>query len=53
MDAMLNHEQDLEDLEAFRTLDEFSSCAGKLYWVAFVLTGHDKKARDSRSCIGM
>src|SRR6201987_1588479 len=46
MDTMLNHEQDLEDLEAFRTLEEFSSCAGKLYWVALVLTGDDKKARE-------
>jgi DNA-directed RNA polymerase specialized sigma24 family protein len=46
MDAMLNHEHDLEDLEAFRTPEEFSSCAGKLYWVAFVLTGDDKKARE-------
>jgi len=46
MDAMLNHEHDLEDLEAFRTLEEVSSCAGKLYWVAFILTGDDKKARE-------
>lgn len=46
MNAMLNHEQGLEDLEAFRTLEEFSSCAGKLYWVALVLTGDDKKARE-------
>jgi len=46
MDAMLNHEQDLEDLEVFRTLEEFSNCAGKLYWVALVLTGDDKKARE-------
>jgi DNA-directed RNA polymerase specialized sigma24 family protein len=46
MNPMLNHEQDLEDLEAFRTLEEFSSCVGKLYWVALVLTGDDKKARE-------
>jgi DNA-directed RNA polymerase specialized sigma24 family protein len=46
MDAMLNHDQDLEDVEALRTLEEFSSCAGKLYWVAYVLTGDDKKARE-------
>jgi DNA-directed RNA polymerase specialized sigma24 family protein len=46
MDAMLNHEQHLEELEAFPSLEEFSSCAGKLYWVALVLTGDDKKARE-------
>jgi len=46
MDTMLNHEQELEDLEALRTLEEFSSCAGKLYWIAFVLTGDDTKARE-------
>jgi len=46
MDAMLNHDRNLEDLEALRTLEEFSSGAGKLYWIAFVLTGDDKKARD-------
>ena len=46
MDAMLNHDRNLEDLEALRTLEKFSSCAGKLYWIAFVLTGDDKKARD-------
>jgi DNA-directed RNA polymerase specialized sigma24 family protein len=46
MNAMLNHDQDLEDLEVFQTLEEFSSCAGKLYWIALVLTGDDKKARE-------
>jgi DNA-directed RNA polymerase specialized sigma24 family protein len=46
MNAMLKHDQDLEDLEVFQALEEFSSCAGKLYWVALMLTGDDKKARE-------
>jgi len=43
---MLDHDQDPRELPAIRILEEFSTCAGKLYWVAFVLSGDHEKARE-------
>jgi DNA-directed RNA polymerase specialized sigma24 family protein len=46
MDVMFNHNQDPKELQAFSIPDEFATCAGKLHWVAVVLTGDRKKAQE-------
>lgn len=45
-DAMVNHNQDPKELQGFRIPNEFATCAGKLYWVAVVLTGDREKAQE-------
>src|SRR5882762_8455988 len=35
-----------KELQAFRIPEAFATCVGKLYWVAFVLTGDRQKAQE-------
>jgi DNA-directed RNA polymerase specialized sigma24 family protein len=46
MDGMFNYDRYPKEAQAFRTLEGFATCAGKLYWVAFVLTGDRQKAQE-------
>jgi DNA-directed RNA polymerase specialized sigma24 family protein len=46
VDAMFNSNQDPKELQAFRIPEEFTTCAGKLYWIGLVLTGDSKNAQE-------
>jgi len=46
MDAMFNYDRYPKELQAFRIPEAFATCVGKLYWVAFVLTGDRQKAQE-------